>query len=216
MWLLGSTTKAQMELLRFPLGGFASKAETRALAEEMGLKVAEKPDSQDICFVPDGRYADVVNKLRPQAVQAGEIVHLDGRVLGQHEGIIHFTIGQRKGLGIGGGRAGEAAPMDANNPLYVVALDAKERRVIVGPHEALAKTRVSLREVNWLGDEVSAALPVAVKLRSAQKPVAATLVMGEGATASVILDAPQFGVAPGQACVFYMGTRVMGGGFIIA
>jgi tRNA-specific 2-thiouridylase len=140
-YFLFATTQEQIDYLRFPLGGLP-KAETRKLAEEMGLVVAKKADSQDICFVPQGKYTDIINKLKPNAALAGEIVHLDGRVLGQHEGILHYTIGQRRGIGVATGE-----------PLYVVYLDARSRRVIVGPKEALETHRVYLRDVNWLGDE---------------------------------------------------------------
>src|SRR5690606_8845234 len=141
-YFLFSTTREQLGFLRFPLGGLASKAETRALAARYGLPVKDKPDSQDICFVPNGDYAAVIEKLRPGAAEPGEIVHLDGRVLGRHEGVIRYTVGQRRGLGIGG----EA------EPLFVVRLDAEARRVVVGPREALASRSVRVREVNWLGD----------------------------------------------------------------
>jgi hypothetical protein len=139
-YFLFATTQEQIDYLRFPLGNLP-KAETRALAEEMGLVVAKKADSQDICFVPQGKYADIINKLKPNAALAGEIVHLDGRVLGSHDGILHYTIGQRRGIGVATGE-----------PLYVVYLDARSRRVIVGPKEALETHRVYLRDVNWLGD----------------------------------------------------------------
>ncbi len=139
-YFLYATTQEQLDMLRFPLGGLASKAETRALAERFGLAVAEKPDSQDICFVPEGRYAELVRKLRPDAAEPGEIVHLDGRVLGRHDGVVGFTVGQRKGLGIAAGE-----------PLYVVRIDASRRHVVVGPRDALAVSRVALSDLNWLG-----------------------------------------------------------------
>ncbi|MCH7635735.1 MAG: tRNA 2-thiouridine(34) synthase MnmA, partial [Proteobacteria bacterium] len=173
-YFLFTTTTAQLDLLRFPLGGMESKAATRELAERFGLAVAEKPDSQDICFVPDGDYAAVIDKLRPDAVLPGEIVDLGGAVLGRHDGISRYTIGQRRGLGVGGGDA-----------LYVVRLEPESRRVVVGPRAALAKTRVALYGVNWLGDGAlaEAGFACAVKLRSAQAPVAATVHGGPEGTA---------------------------------
>lgn len=205
-YFLFATTREQLGFLRFPLGGL-SKRETRAIAERFGLAVAAKPDSQDICFVPSGRYAGVVERLRPGAIEPGEIVHADGRVLGRHEGVINYTVGQRKGLGL----VDAAAP---GEPLYVLRLEPAARRVIVGPRHALAETRVTLREVNWLalapGPEGVAAT---VKLRSMSVPVEARVfACGDGA--EVVLAAPQLGVAPGQACVFYDGDRVLGGGWI--
>lgn len=208
-YFLFATTRDQLNFLRFPLGGMATKAETRAIAEAAGLRVAEKPDSQDICFVPTGSYAALVEKLRPGAAEPGAIRHIDGAVLGRHDGVIRYTIGQRKGLGIGG-------RSDADDPLYVVALQPETREVIVGPKGALARDRVILRAVNWLGAQPPdpAGLRVAVKLRSAQAPLPAILEQdAEGAR--VILDEPEYGVAPGQACVFYAGDRVLGGGWIV-
>jgi len=177
----------------------------RAHAERLGLAVADKPDSQDICFVPEGGYASVVEKLRPGALEAGDIVHVDGAVLGRHDGIINFTVGQRRGLGIGGG-----------DPLYVVAVDPTAHRVIVGPPEALLGDRVAIRDINWLGeaDALDGGARVSVKLRSQSTPVAATLNMTSGDAGLVTLDAAQAGIAPGQACVAYLGERVMGGGWI--
>ena len=206
-YFLFATTPAQLAFLRFPLGG-RSKAEIRALAASHGLAVAGKPDSQDICFVPQGGYARVVEALRPGAAEAGDIVHVDGRVLGRHAGVIHYTVGQRRGLGLGE-REG------AGEPLYVVRLDPARRRVVVGPQAALAETVVRVRELNWL-----AATPlvghraVSVKLRSASPPVPATIAPAAGGEARVILAAPQNGVAPGQACVVYDGDRMLGGGWI--
>jgi tRNA-specific 2-thiouridylase len=204
-YFLFGTTPAQLDLLRFPLGDLASKAETRALATRFGLAIADKPDSQDICFVPNGSYARVVEKLRPGAAEPGDIVHLDGTVLGQHAGIIHYTIGQRRGLGIASER-----------PLYVVRLDPAARRVVVGPEEALGKRRIALRDVNWLGDRPlsDAGMAVAVKIRSAHGPVPAMLFGKSDGAAEVLFDTPERAVAPGQACVFYAGSRVLGGGFI--
>ena len=205
-YFLFATTRAQLEFLRFPLGGLP-KSETRAIADRLGLAVAAKPDSQDICFVPQGRYAAVVEKLRPGASEPGDIVHVDGRVLGRHRGVIHYTVGQRRGLGIG---------LDGV-PLYVVGLDAGSRRVLVGPQAALAKDRVRLRAVNWLG---SAPLPeagarVQAKLRSAAEPADATVRISDSG-ALIDFDVPQMGVAPGQAAVFYEEARVLGGGWIAA
>jgi tRNA-specific 2-thiouridylase len=187
------------------------KAEVRALAEDMGLVVAKKADSQDICFVPQGRYADIISKVKPNAALAGEIVHIDGRVLGRHEGIVHYTIGQRKGLGVATGE-----------PLYVVYLDARSRRVIVGPREALDTHRVYLRDVNWIGDgslEADAADGFAcfAKVRSTRPPAPA-VVHCDDRGVYVDLAVGEAGVAPGQACVLYSAegpdARVYGGGFI--
>ncbi len=204
-YFLFATTQAQLDFLRFPLGGM-SKAETRALAARFDLPVAQKPDSQDICFVPSGSYASLVAKLRPGALSPGDIVHVDGRVLGRHDGIINFTVGQRRGLGIGGGE-----------PLFVVRVDPASHRVVVGPRAALAAQRVRICEINWLGARPDPALRdglrVAVKLRSTQPPVPATLSL-DGGGAEAVLDAPVSGVAPGQACVVYEGERVLGGGWI--
>ena len=182
-------------------------AEVRELAREMGLEIADKHDSQDICFVPQGSYATVVQKLRPGAADPGEIVHLDGRVMGRHQGIIHYTIGQRRGLGVGG----------ESEPLFVVRLEPETRRVIVGPKAALARDRVILRDLNWLPGEPLApsGRRVEVKLRSASEPAAATLYPRAGG-AEVVLDTAQFGISPGQAAVCYEGTRVLGGGWIAA
>jgi tRNA-specific 2-thiouridylase len=211
-WFLFSTTPDQLDYLRFPLGDLG-KAEVRALAREFGLAVADKHDSQDICFVPQGRYADVIERLRPDAAEPGEIVHLDGRVLGHHAGIIHYTVGQRRGLGIAAGE-----------PLFVVRLDAAARRVVVGPREALVTRRLMLRDVNWLGDGSLADLPaegleVHAKVRSSRPPQPA-LVHAAAGVVSVELLAGEQGVAPGQACVLYDGpdrdARVLGGGFIAA
>ena len=205
-YFLFATTQAQIDYLRFPLGSLA-KPVVRAIAEELGLIVAAKPDSQDICFVPDGRYTDVILRLRPDAADPGEIVDMKGRVLGQHNGIIHYTIGQRRGLGIADGQ-----------PLYVIKLDAAKKQVIVGPHEALRQTSIRLATLNWLGDgEAKDAVPVFARIRSSRAPVAATLTR-DGAGAIVALPAGEFGVSPGQACVLYdgdgTGARVLGGGTI--
>jgi len=205
-YFLFATTTKQLDFLRFPLGGL-TKDETRALAARFDLPVAAKPDSQDICFVPNGSYAKVVAALRPGALDPGEIVDLDGRVLGRHEGIVNYTIGQRRGLGLGG-RA---------DPLFVVRLDPGARRVVVGPHGALARDRIGVGEINWLTETLSAqGRRAEVKLRSTQAPAAATLYPDGQGGASAIFDTPQFGVSPGQAAVFYEGSRVLGGGWIVA
>ena len=207
-YFLFATTQEQLDFLRFPLGGFANKAETRALAERFGLAVADKPDSQDICFVPNGDYASVVSKLRPGAIDAGDIVDMKGNVLGSHEGIINYTIGQRRGLNIGD-RTGEN-----NEPLYVLRINADKHQVVVGPKEALAKATVSLRDMNWLGGDVGAdGIEINVKLRSAQPPLAGRF-FKNGTAGHVELLEPAFGVAPGQAGVLYQGDRVLGGGWI--
>lgn len=208
-YFLFATTPEQLAFARFPLGAM-SKAETRALAHRFGLPVADKADSQDICFVPTGRYADVIERLRPGAVEGGEIVHVDGRVLGRHEGIVHYTIGQRRGLGLSLGE-----------PLYVVRLDAATHRVVVGPREALTVHRLALREPNWLGDGPLDArldgLEVYARVRSTRPPAPATLRVGRDGVA-VELPSGETGVAPGQACVLYESgeprARVLGGGFI--
>ncbi len=206
-YFLFATTAAQLDYLRFPLGHLASKAETRALAARYGLPVADKPDSQDICFVPDGDYAAVIARLRPEAAQPGRIVDMEGRVLGDHAGVIHYTVGQRRGLGVGG----------LAEPLYVVRLDAGRREVVVGPKAALATRRVPLREVNWLGDAPLASRPewpITARVRSTRAPRAAVLRPLSDTEAEVELIAPEDGISPGQACVFYDGTRVLGGGWI--
>ncbi|ADZ69566.1 tRNA 2-thiouridine(34) synthase MnmA [Polymorphum gilvum] len=208
-YFLFATTQEQLDFLRFPLGG-RPKAEVRALARRFGLAVADKQDSQDICFVPKGRYADVIARLRPDAAEPGDIVHVDGRVLGRHDGIIHYTVGQRRGLGIAAGE-----------PLYVVRLDAAARRVVVGPRDALATRRLSLRDLNWLGAEpLDPGAPVALfaKVRSTRPPVPAVLTRHADGAIEVELADGETGVAPGQACVFYDAdgaeARVLGGGWI--
>lgn len=204
-YFLFATTKEQLEYLHFPLGGM-SKDETRQHAERFKLAVAEKPDSQDICFVPNGNYASVVERLRPGALEKGEIVHLDGRVLGEHEGIINYTVGQRRGLGIGGGEI-----------FYVIKVDPASNRVIVGPEEALYKQDFTFRELNWLGSGLvpEEGLEVEVKLRAASPPYAATLYPpGDKGAVRVALKTPQKAITPGQACVIYQGSRVLGGGWI--
>ena len=208
-YLLFSTTPDQLAFLRFPLGHLPSKAETRALAAKYGLSVADKPDSQDICFVPNGNYASVIEKLRPGAADPGEIVDLAGNVLGPHRGVIHYTIGQRRGLGIGG----------TGDPLYVIRLDSETRQVIVGPKEALATRTVPVREINWLGDAPFDSAPewqVCVKIRSTRPPRPAILRPLSSTEATVELMDPEDGVSPGQACVFYEtgSSRILGGGWI--
>ena len=231
-YFLFATTRAQLDYLRFPLGGLP-KSQVRELAAELGLRVAEKPDSQDICFVPNGKYQAVVEKLRPGAIGPGEIVHVDGRVMGEHNGVINFTVGQRRGLGVATGE-----------PLFVVKLDAAAKRVIVGPREALGVTQIALKDVNWIGegDTWREGQDVLVRVRSTRPPVPAKIYLGAPAVAAdsesgarkttlistrpagettavqahVLLDEPEEGVAPGQAAVFYdpTTTRVLGGGWI--
>jgi len=202
-YFLFATTPEQLGFLRFPLGAM-DKDQTRAIAREFELPVAGKTDSQDICFVPQGRYADVVAKLRPEAGEPGDIVDLDGRVLGRHEGLIHYTVGQRRGIGIA-----------AAEPLYVVRLEPETARVVVGPKRALLRDRLRIGGVNWLGDAEDREVRAEVKLRSMQDPVPATVRLdGEGG-AEVELGAPIAGIAPGQACVCYAGERVLGGGWIL-
>ncbi len=202
-YFLYRTTREQLGFLRFPLGGLA-KDQTRELANRFDLPVAQKPDSQDICFVPSGSYGALVAKLRPEASEPGEIVDRAGHVLGRHQGVIHFTVGQRKGLGVA-----------AAEPLYVLRIEPGTRRVVVGPHEALGVRRVSLSAVNWLGPTPPAeGFEASVKLRSAQAPLPATVTLDGKGGGDVVLDEPAFGVAPGQACVAYDGDRLLGGGWI--
>jgi tRNA-specific 2-thiouridylase len=210
-YFLFGTTREQLEVLRFPLGE-RNKAETRALARQFGLAIADKHDSQDICFVPTGHYADVIERLNPGAAESGKIVDLEGKVLGEHSGIIHFTVGQRRGLGLATG-----------SPLYVVRLDAAQRRVVVGPREALRMSRIVLRDVNWIGDgSIEEALAddrheVFVKVRSTRPPQPGWLRAANGGYEVELADGED-GVSPGQACVFYDAgigqARVLGGGFI--
>ncbi|MGB7258421.1 MAG: tRNA methyl transferase PRC-barrel domain-containing protein, partial [Pseudolabrys sp.] len=210
-YFLFGTTHEQLDILRFPLGD-RTKAETRELARQFGLTVADKHDSQDICFVPTGHYADVIERLKPGAAEAGEIVDLDGKVLGTHGGIINFTVGQRRGLGVAVGSA-----------LYVVQLDAARRRVVVGPRDALRTRGIVLRDVNWLGDDAiddalgGDGLDVFVKVRSTRPPQPAWLHRTNGGYEVELVDGED-GVSPGQACVFYDAgegqARVLGGGFI--
>jgi tRNA-specific 2-thiouridylase len=210
-YFLFGTTREQLDILRFPLGD-RGKSEVRELARKFGLAVADKHDSQDICFVPQGHYADIIERLKPGAAEAGDIVDLDGRVLGQHNGIIHFTVGQRRGLGVATGA-----------PLYVVRLDAEGKRVVVGPREALRMSRIVLRDVNWIGEGaldgalVNDRREVFVKVRSTRPPQAAWLSVSDGRYEVELVEG-EHGVSPGQACVFYDAptgqARVLGGGFI--
>ncbi|MCB1518372.1 MAG: tRNA 2-thiouridine(34) synthase MnmA [Hyphomicrobiaceae bacterium] len=213
-YFLFATTPEQLDFLRFPLGG-KTKTETRELAREMGLEVADKSESQDICFVPQGSYAEVVRRIHPEALEEGDVVHLDGRVMGRHRGVAHYTVGQRRGLGIAAGE-----------PLYVIRIDVRANRIVVGPYEALRTHTVRLRDVNWLGDGLLTkaaggnGVPVLAKVRSTRAPQDAVLTERDGAV-FVTLIAGEFGVSPGQACVFYAEpakegdpVRVLGGGFI--
>ncbi len=208
-YFLFATTAEQLDFLRFPLGGMG-KPQVRAIAAELGLTVADKPDSQDICFVPEGKYHTVIDRIRPQGALPGEIVHMDGRVLGRHEGVTRYTIGQRRGLNIAVG-----------DPLFVTKIDADKRQVIVGPREALLTAALTLKEVNWLGGEAveaacAAGRPVLARVRSTREPVPGRLGLVDG-QAGVVLDTHEEGVAPGQACVLYAPEapdRVLGGGFI--
>lgn len=203
-YFLFTTTQDQLDYLRFPLGGLP-KAETREHAHRFGLTVADKPDSQDICFVPSGGYAAVVEKLRPGALEPGDIVHVDGRVLGSHEGIINYTVGQRRGLGV-----------SSADPLYVIRLEPELKRVIVGPKEELARPSIFVKEVNWLenSDSFELGRSIIVKIRSTHQGIPATVRKIEDNLAEVIFNEPEYGVSAGQACVFYEGTRVLGGGWI--
>jgi tRNA-specific 2-thiouridylase len=205
-YFLFATTSAQLDFLYFPLGN-NTKEQTRNLAVSYGLVVADKPDSQDICFVPNGSYASVVSRLRPGALEAGDIVDLAGNVLGRHDGIINFTIGQRKGLKISG-----------QAPLYVVKINPHLHQVVVGPESALGKSFLKIKEINWLAHELdtSIKIEVEVKLRSTQMPVKATLEMITNTNEGKIhLHSPQKSITPGQACVIYRGSRVLGGGWIM-
>jgi len=209
-YFLFATTREQLDFVRFPLGGL-QKPQVRAEAAALGLSVADKPDSQDICFVPEGKYTTVIDRLRPHGAEAGDILHLDGRTLGRHEGLTRYTVGQRRGLNIAVGE-----------PLFVVRLDADRRQVIVGPREALLTAALALKEINWLGDQESLDAAarqgqrVLARVRSTRQPAPARLAMIDGAPA-VAFDSAEEGVAPGQACVLYDQAdpdRVLGGGFI--
>lgn len=210
-YFLFATTQEQLDFLRFPLGGW-SKEKTRVEAQRLGLINAAKPDSQDICFVPNGDYTSVVKKIAPQSARAGDIVHIDGRVLGRHDGIIHYTIGQRKGIGIGGGVT------ENNEPLYVVKIHAESAQVIVGPKDSLARNIIHLRQCNWLlpVNEVNDGreIDIEVKLRSVTRATPARLRFTSKQEAELCLPTPQFGISPGQAAVCFMGDRMIGGGWI--
>ncbi len=216
-WFLFATTQAQLDMLRFPLGDM-TKDDVRTLAREFGLPNADKSDSQDICFVPSGHYSDIVRKLAPDAGRAGDIVHVDGRVLGRHAGVAYYTVGQRKGLNLGGVEGPDAAP------LFVVRIEPAAARVTVGPREALATTTVALRDVNWLGGGdlrivARAGLLIHARVRSTRAPVQAVL-HADASGMHVEFPGGESGVSPGQACVFYADgsarARVLGGGFIAA
>ncbi len=203
-YFLFATTQEQLDFLRFPLGGW-TKDVTRDHALRLGLITAQKPDSQDICFVPNGDYASVVRNIKPEAEKPGLIHHVDGRVVGEHHGIIHYTIGQRKGLGIGGG------VQENNDPLYVVNIDAQQNSVTVGPKEFLARDIVMIKDCNWLGGTGG---DITVKLRSMTRAVPARIERHADNTATLYLDAAQYGISPGQAAVCYDGARMIGGGWI--
>ena len=205
-YFMFATTQEQLDFLRFPLGDL-EKTETRKIAERFGLAVADKPDSQDICFVPSGSYANLVDKLRPGAAEAGDIVHVDGRVLGRHEGLIHYTVGQRRGLAVAVGE-----------PLYVVRLEPETHRLIVGPKQDTLCAEIAVKELNWLGSadkpDGDGRLRAQVKHRAREASVQATVHRLGDDRARIVFDQPQSGVAPGQAAVMYQGTRVIGGGWI--
>ena len=208
-YFLFSTTAEQLDFLRFPLGHLPSKDATRALAAKYDLSVADKPDSQDICFVPDGDYASVIRKLRPEAAAPGDIVDVDGKLLAHHDGVINYTIGQRRGLGIGG----------LDDPLYVVRLDAERKQVVVGPKTMLATRIVPIKDINWLGDELITSREewvVGVRVRSTRPPTEAVIRPISATEATVELVAAEQGISPGQACVFYdrNSSRIFGGGWI--
>lgn len=205
-YFLFATTKDQLDFLRFPLGD-QSKDKTRQDAERLGLITANKPDSQDICFVPGGDYASVVRKIRPEGDNPGDIVHLDGRVLGRHKGIINYTVGQRRGLGIGGG------VIENNEPVFVVRIDADNNRVIVGPKDALARDIIYINECNWLA-KIKPDHKVLLKFRSNMRPVQASVFLNDDGTAVITTANPQYGISPGQAAVIYDEDRVLGGGWI--
>lgn len=206
-YFLFATTQEQLDFLRFPLGGW-SKDKTREEAQRLGLVTADKPDSQDICFVPDGDYAKIVKKIRPESEKPGEIVHSDGRVIGEHKGIIHYTIGQRRGIGIGGGVSNN------NEPLYVITIEPATNRVIVGPKEELARNVIHVSKCNWLTEVPADGMPVDLKFRSVMQPVPAKLKGGANGVAEIHLDEAQYGISPGQAAVCYINDRVLGGGWI--
>jgi tRNA-specific 2-thiouridylase len=204
-YFLFTTTQKQLDFLEFPLGGF-KKEETRVLAKQFGLEIADKPDSQDICFVPNGNYAKVIEKLRPEAFAVGEVIDISGNVLGYHNGIVNYTIGQRRGLGISNGQ-----------PLYVIKIKPETNQVVVGFKEDLNATWLKVSEINWLGDEEISSgskIECMVKLRSAHKGINATVHFTNSQNAKVELSKPYAGITPGQACVMYQGERMLGGGWI--
>jgi len=201
-YFLFATTKEQLEYLSFPLGGY-TKQQTRELAEKFDLEVANKPDSQDICFVPNGNYSKIVEKLRPGALDAGDIIHVDGTILGRHEGIIKYTRGQRRGLGV-----------SSENPLYVIRVNPEENQVIVGDEKDLYSDSFTIENINWLADEQHKEMNLSMKLRSAHKGTTGTLKFQEDGKAIVQLDNEERAITPGQACVFYDNDRVLGGGWI--
>ena len=206
-YFLFATTQNQLDFLRFPLGGM-EKSETRKLAHEFGLRIADKPDSQDICFVPNGGYADLVKKLRPESIQNGNIVDVDGNVLGEHDGVINYTIGQRKGIGVGGRK-------DSTEALYVIELRPETQEVVVGEKHYLGKTSLNLLDINWLGDDEITTTPkdVEIKIRSVMQPVKGVIFKKDNHI-KVEFNEPEFGVSPGQACVLYNNERMLGGGWI--
>jgi len=204
-YFLFATTQEQLNFLHFPLGGMTKEA-TRKIAQEIGIAIHDKPDSQDICFVPDGDYASIVRKLRPDAEKKGEIMHVDGFKMGDHDGIINFTIGQRKGLGIGG----------LEEPLYVVRLEPKTARVFVGPDSALEKAEFPIKEINWLDTKSDSVVDVHIKVRSSMQPVPARVELNgqDYSCGKIILPKAYRAITPGQACVMYDGERMIGGGWI--
>ena len=207
-YFLFSTSQEQLDYLRFPLGSW-NKDETREQARELGLVTAEKAESQDICFVPDGDYAKLIETIHPGASKSGKILHIDGREVGKHKGIIHYTVGQRKGIGIGGGVS------ENNEPLYIIALKPKKNQVIVGPKEALARDTLHINKCNWLFDTDNTKTQVMVKFRSVMKPTPAHLLINKKTgIAEIYLETPQYGIATGQAAVCYINDRMIGGGWI--
>lgn len=208
-YFLFATTQEQLDFLRFPLGGW-SKDKTREEADRLGLITADKPDSQDICFVPNGDYAKIVKKIRPEAESPGDIVTLDGQVVGRHEGIIHYTIGQRRGLGIGGG------VNDNNEPFYVIKLDKDTNRVIVGNKNDLSRNRIYVTDCNWLSSIPDEGMDIHIKFRSVMQPIKASVKKRNDKDAEIALCTPQYGISAGQAAVFYNESQVLGGGWITA
>lgn len=201
-YFLFATTREQLAFLHFPLGGM-TKEQTRQHAAAYGLSIADKPDSQDICFVPNGSYASIIEKLRPGAMEPGNITHIDGTVLGSHNGIVHYTIGQRKGLGIAW-----------HEPLYVVKINTEKREVVVGPEDALASQHFIIKDINWLTPPSPGPFPATVKLRYGHSGADATITPLADGTAKVTLNSGERAITPGQACVWYDGNRVLGGGWI--